>query len=283
MMLQDCLAAYYNARCHNLEDAFFKASSYFDPEGLHDLRVEIKQLRALFRLLERIAPKFKGKKNIRHFRALFKAAGDLRDIHVQQELTRKWSQEQGVFMSEYYNELKQKEFPARKKFASFAEEFDLEKEIAVNRKRMANALRDLSQKKLSERLQQRIDAKIHRILELGAQAPDEESQLHKLRIQSKETRYTLDIAKRCLPESEYWNALNDQLRALHQALGKWHDSDVAREHIVEFQQAQQAGSAIYDLLLQKMQTENTIHLKNFHNAWAEFLILLEQTGMIPPT
>lgn len=282
-MLQDCLLAYYSARCDSLEDAFFKAVAYFDPEGVHDLRVEVKQLRAFFRLLENIAPKFKGKKHIQHFRALFKAAGDLRDIHVQQELSRKWSQELGEFMNEYYNSLKQKEFPARETFADFARDFELENEIAVNRKRITHALKPLSEEELSDRIRQRITAQTNKVLELGAQASYEESKLHKLRIHSKETRYTLDIAKRCLHESEFWNALNDRLRALHQALGKWHDGDVAREHILQFQHEcrivegskdkGQTGSTIYQQLLQKMQEEKAIHLKAFKIAWAELLAL----------
>ena len=283
-MLKDCLLAYYRARCDILEDAFFKSATYFDPDSIHDLRVEIKQLRAFFRLLEFIAPKFKAKKHIQRFRALFKAAGDLRDVHVQQELTRKWSQELGEFMSEYYNSLKQKEFPAREIFSQFAHEFELEKEIAINRKRISHALKGLLQKELSERLQQRINAQLQKVLELGTQASDDESRLHKLRIHSKETRYTLDIAKRCLPESEYWNALNDRLRALHHTLGKWHDGDVARDHILEFQQEArvaegnnpQRHSEIYQQLLQQMQAEKATHLESFHIAWGEFLALLGQ-------
>ncbi len=285
-MLQNCLLAYYKERCHSLDGAFFKAAGYFDPDGVHDLRVEVKQLRAFFRLLGWIAPKFKGKKHIQHFRDLFKAAGDLRDVHVQQELTRKWSKELGEFMNEYYNSLKQKEFPARETFADFTREFDLKKEIAVNQKRISRTLKSFTEEELHEKIEQRITAQLHKILELGAQASDDEAQLHNLRIQSKETRYTLDVAKRCLPESAFWNELNAHLRAIHQTLGKWHDGDVAREHILQFQQECQAAeasrdntqtdSAIYQQLLQKMQEEKAIHLKNFQIAWAEFLILLEE-------
>ena len=115
-MFQQCLLKYYTSRCQNIQGHFFNAANYFDPDGIHDLRVEIKQLRAFFRLIEWIAPKFSAKKNLRNFRKLFKAASDLRDIHVQQELTRKWAKDMEVFLSEYYNSLKQKELPARKKF-----------------------------------------------------------------------------------------------------------------------------------------------------------------------
>lgn len=284
-MLQDCLLAYYDARCLKLEDAHFNAVACFDPDAIHDLRVEVKQLRAFFRLLECIAPTFKGKKHIRQFRALFKAAGDLRDVHVQQELTRKWSQELDEFLSEYYNSLKQKEFPAREKFADFARKFNLEQEIAVNRKRITRTLKSTSGEDLSESIRQRITAQTHKIQTLGVQASNDESRLHSLRIRSKETRYTLDVTKCCLPESEYWSALNEHLRTLHQTLGKWHDGDIAREHILQFQHEYQAGdasggsaqtdSAIYQQLLQKMQEEKAIHLKSFQTAWAEFQVLVE--------
>lgn len=66
------------------------------------------------------------------FRKLFKSAADLRDVHVQQDLTRAWACEMHVFFSGYYNTLKQQERPARRKFAAFLRKFDLDREAARN-------------------------------------------------------------------------------------------------------------------------------------------------------
>lgn len=283
-MMQECLSAYYNSRCRNLENAFFKAAGFFDPDGVHDLRVAVKQVRAFFRLLEWMTPAFKGKKYIRPFRALFKAAGDLRDVHVQQELSRKWSRKQGEFLGEYYNSLKEREFPARKKFADFAEHFNLPSAISVNRKRIAHTLSTFSQNALQEKLQQRISAQTTALIGLCEQALKHEARLHSLRILSKETCYTLDIATCCPVEAACWDTMRVRLRAVHQALGKWHDAEVACEQILHFQQETDTAedpvgseadgqSGIYQQFFQSLHAEKAIHLQRFQVAWAEYLSL----------
>jgi len=251
--------------------------------------VEIKQLRAFFRLIEWIAPKFNAKKNLRNFRKLFKAAADLRDIHVQQVLTRKWAKDMGVFLSEYYNSLKQKELPARKKFVKFAKEFDLEKELGVNEKRIKPALKPLSDDYAAEKIQERIEQQLQQIIEHGSENQNREEHLHQLRIIAKETRYTLDIAQHCFPDLIQGAAeLNQHLRGLHQALGKWHDGDVAKAHVNEFQAEFPAlfsgtsdelaltGSKVYDKLFRKIHGEKAAYLGVFKRRWRGFLIYIDE-------
>ena len=289
-MPQRCLLTYYDARCQNIREAFFTSSIYFDPDGIHDLRVEIKQLRALFRVIEWMTPKFRAKKYLRNLRALFKAAGDLRDAHVQQELARTWAKETEVFLNEYYNTLKHKELPARQSFATFTEQFELEKELGVNEKRIKSALKTLSHDDISQKLHKRVTKQLKHILQYGKNGQYSETRLHKLRILTKETRYTLDMTTRCFPELiETADELNHHLRGLHQALGKCHDGDVANAHFDEFQaefskQTLSDSETIvhndekdYADLHQKIQREKDSHLATFEERWNAFWAFLDDT------
>ncbi|MBP6723049.1 MAG: CHAD domain-containing protein, partial [Bacteroidia bacterium] len=54
-------------------------------DAIHDLRVATKKIRTVFRLVEFIAPdQFKTKKQIAGLRTLFRAAGVLRELQVDE-------------------------------------------------------------------------------------------------------------------------------------------------------------------------------------------------------
>jgi CHAD domain-containing protein len=58
----------------------------FTTETIHDLRVEIKKLHALFELLEHCHDNFKMKRLFKPFRHLFRQTGKVREIQVEEEL-----------------------------------------------------------------------------------------------------------------------------------------------------------------------------------------------------
>jgi len=264
------------------------AATYFDPDGVHDLRVEIKQLRAFFRLIEWITPTFTAKKNIRNIRKLFKSAANLRDIHVQQMLTRSWAKDLGVFLSEYYNTLKQKELPARKQFSAFVKQFDLQREVTGNNKRMSRSLGKLSDAYVSSKTQARISQLLRQIIEYGSENRLQAEHLHQVRILTKETRYTVHVAQCCFPELGYSDELDRQLRGLHQVLGKWHDTEIALEHIDEFLSESRdefvgtlddsplTEMSVYEKLFQKLQKGKTTLLSTFEERWNEFMLFVNK-------
>lgn len=290
-MFQECFLTYYTTRTRNIDQHFLAARESFDPEAIHDLRVEIKQLRSFFNLLEWIAPEFQAKKQLRSIRKLFKSAAKLRDAHVQQELTRGWSQDIGTFLSEYYNTLKEKEFPARKRFFQYASDFDLQGEIEANARLISDTLNPLSDKDAASKMRKRVESLLQQIIEYGTYDRLKEEYLHKLRILSKETRYTLQVTTQCFPELGYSNKLDKQLRSLHQVLGKWHDTEIAIQHIEEFLEEFQPlladapsamfpGKGVYEELCKSLGEEKIDLLDLFEKRWDEFMQFLktEQAG-----
>lgn len=55
-----------------------------------------------------------------------------------------------------------------------------------------------------------------------------------MRILAKELRYTIEIAQRSFPSFAYDESWNNVLRPIHQALGKWHDAEIALAHVGDF-------------------------------------------------
>ncbi len=264
------------------------ALTYFDPDGVHDLRVEIKQLRSFFRLIEWITPAFAAKKSIRNIRMLFKSAETLRDVHVQQMLTREWTKELGVFLSEYYNSLKQKELPARDQFAAFANNFDLQHEIVVNKKRISRAVEKLSDDGAAAQTWARVGQLLRQIIAHGNENRLQEEHLHQVRILAKETRYTVQVAQCCFPGLGYSDELDKRLRGLHQVLGKWHDTEIALEHVDDFLTVFQGqsvnpsddmsltGMNVYEKLCQKLQKKKAAFLGRFEERWDESMPFLDK-------
>ncbi|GAK55411.1 CHAD domain containing protein [Candidatus Vecturithrix granuli] len=286
-MFQKCLGVYYAARCKNIQKHFEMAVTYFDVNAIHDLRVEIKRLRSFFQLIEWITPAFPAKPYMRQMRKLFKSAAELRDIHVQQQLTRAWSQSLGVFLSEYYNILKQKELSARKRFAAFASQCDLHKEFVKNEKRVSQAFDPLSKETASTKIQERIEHLLRQILEYGENG-HQENNLHKVRILTKETRYIAEIANKCFPELGYGNLLIQQLKGIHQTLGHWHDIQVAFEHLENFEAEYGQPDAappfttqeVYARLSALLEEQQKSFRQDFDRRWEEFMTYINAHSMI---
>ena len=287
-MFQTCFLEYYTFRCQNIQENFSLAVNCYDPDGTHDLRVEIKRLRAFFKLIEWITPTFIAKKNIRNIRKLFKSAAELRDIHVQQMLTREWAEDLGVFLSEYYNTLKQKELPAQEQFMTFARRFDLPKEVLKNKKRLLQSLEPLSDEYASSKIQARIDYSLRQIIEYDGEKGHQEEDLHQIRILTKETRYIAEIAQDCFPELGYDDEFIGQLRGIHQALGNWHDTEIALEHVEDFLDAfpeLSSGNSssppltppdVYDRLVDKLKEDKESFFTMFEERWHEFVLVLNK-------
>ena len=286
-MFQKCVGAYYAARCKNLQKHFDMALTYFDVNGIHDLRVEIKRLRSFFQLIEWITPAFPAKSNMRPMRKLFKSAAELRDIHVQQQLTRAWSHSLGVFLSEYYNILKQKELSARKRFAAFASQCDLHKTLVKNEKRLSLALDPLTKETVATKIQERVEHLLRQILEYGENGHQEHN-LHKVRILTKETRYIAEIANKCFPELGYGNPLIQQLKGIHQTLGHWHDIQVAFEHLEKFEAEYGQSEAappfttpeVYARLSALLEEQQTSFRQDFDRRWEEFMTYLNAHSIV---
>ncbi len=278
-MYPECLWTYYGNLQRIIEENYNLAVEYSDEDGIHDLRVAIKRMRAYFNLIEWINPVFQAKQTLKPVRRLFRAAGKIRDIHVQQELMRKWAAELNLEMSEYYNYLKHCEMEERKRFWPSAKKFDL-RILQDYWSMIKNTLTFISTEYIQYKSEERFNSQIEELIKFREKDNFIEDDYHAIRILAKETRYTLEVLQTCFPAKDIWGKLNEALRRVHQSLGRWHDDDVARQYLDNFL-FMFKGKSFYDRSAYTKYKRNLTYdkkkqLKEFEQRWMEFLAVMSQ-------
>lgn len=278
-MYPECLWTYYGNLQRIIAENYKLAVGFAGVEGVHDMRVGIKRLRAYFDLIEWINPVFQAKQSLKPIRRLFKVSGKVRDIHVQQELMRRWVSELNLEMSEYYNFLKQKETEERKRFADYAKKkFDL-KVFQVNWTSIQNVLSFISTEYIQFKSEERFNAQIEELIRFKEKENFVEEDYHAIRILSKEARYTLEVLQICFPQKVIWEELNESLRKVHQALGRWHDDDVALLFLDGFLFSY-AGRSFFDRnsyvqYKKSIADDKMRQLAEFEQRWLDFLSVMK--------
>jgi len=277
-MFPDCFFEYYQSQYQKIKKNYILSIKYFDVEGIHDLRVEIKRLRAFFNLVEWINPNFQAKQDFKKIRKLFKAAGRIRDVHVQQALARRWIDKLNLDLSEYYNFLKQKEMEARPEFSVSCKKFDLSI-FKTNGNRISKLIKILPGEYAQSKTEEQFRGLIDELIKFKNKENLMEEDYHQIRILSKAARYTLEILQRCFSKSRTLDELNEKLREVHQALGKWHDDDVGLQSLGSFMKdyAKQPFFNVnsYDEFSKKLLVEKESLLVTFEEKWNNFLGVLD--------
>jgi CHAD domain-containing protein len=278
-MYPECLWTYYGNLQRIIEENYDLAVRFADVEAIHEMRVGIKRLRAYFNLVEWINPVFQAKQNLKPIQRLFKAAGRVRDIHVQQELLRRWATEMDLELSEYYNLLKQKETKERKRFADFAKKKFDPKVIRSNWTLIQNVLSFISTEYIQYKSEERFNSQIEELIKYKEKENFIQDDYHSIRILSKETRYTLEVLQTCFPPKNIWEKLNETLRKVHQALGRWHDLDVSLLFLDGFLLGY-SGRSFFDRdsyvkFKKGLVNDKLKQLEEFERSWLDFLVVMK--------
>jgi CHAD domain-containing protein len=282
-MFPDGFYEYFNNQHQKIKTNFDLASQYFDVEGIHGLRVEIKRLRAFFDLIEAINPNFHAQQNLKKIRKLFKAAGALRDLHIAQAAIRKWTQALNLNLSEYYNFLVQRERVVRLEFSATCKKFNFGV-FKKNGEHISNLIQYLPADYAQYKTQQQFDRSIAQLIEFRSKTDLAAEDYHKIRILTKAARYTLEILQLCFVTDEQLNQLNGALQEVHQALGRWHDDEIVMQTFEAFTTENGATSRFdqhsYQIFPKKLQQGKTRLLRTFETKWAAFMAILEANSKL---
>lgn len=235
-MYKEELIAYYDSKLDEVRANYYFAAKRNDPDGVHDLRVELKRLKAFFNLIESVNPSFNSDERFVDFKLIAKKIAALRDSQVQIELLGELKPRtvKDPFPGKNFPVfLKRKENEAVASFAEYTKTFPLEK---------LNDTREIIEKTLSKISPEDMLARaIKRFFFLKSEftstvkAPVvKEETLHKVRILTKETHYTLEILQKCFHTFENAKVFIDEVKKAHQAIGKWHDFEVGILYISRY-------------------------------------------------
>lgn len=218
LIVSDYLVHHFSLFASNLE----KSKTDPDQDAIHQYRVSVKRIRAIFRAVNKLYPEnILPNELLEPLREIFKAGGPIRDEQVQLDIVRKMevvnSTSFPLITQHFENKIKHnfEEYRVRSKF--FDEIFPEDFTVTV-----VNCLSDLEDNGLHAKLSswmlhslEKLNERKHKI--------DNPKKLHRFRTRLKQLFYVVEM----IYYSNLQPAIDDKtfedLKAFGQQLGDWHD------------------------------------------------------------
>lgn len=233
-MLRDIILDTYRTRFKSIKANYRLALEGHDVDGVHDLRVDIKRMRALFNLVEALNSFFHVKANFKPFRKIAKNTGVLRDAQVQLEMLNMLTAEMGLSFNEYASFLDEREQDGWQTFHHFAGTSEPLKKCKATRAVVKAAFDTITDAAASARAQGRFYNLRNELIILSSEKTFREEVLHDIRKLAKTAHYTLEIIGPAFPGFTEAETFIGAIKKVHQALGKWHDYDVSLNYLQDF-------------------------------------------------
>jgi CHAD domain-containing protein len=187
-----------------------------DQEELHKFRVQTKKLRAMLMLFESTSKEHGLLKQFKPVRKIFKHAGNIRNAHVNLELSEKYQLKNERFEIGQQQIIENETALFRNKSAEYL------KEMNAANKRLKKLLQKVADDQIAAYYQTQVE---HIAANLTTAGFDEE--MHTVRKLIKILVYNQKIAAETLKGSLQFNIA--YLNKLQDAIGKWHDNMLAEE------------------------------------------------------
>lgn len=231
-MYRVLLLDYYQMKMDEIA-AHFTLARDNDVDGVHDLRVALKRLKAFFNLVGAIGDSFNAKKRFRPFKTIARTAGALRDAHVQRELVDEMNASLNLDLVAFCTYLSRAESDGYDVFRAFSDANPLEAAAGAGTC-ISRAIEKTSDVRAGTLAYGRFCNLRNNLVLAGKEAVLGDSALHKVRIVSKELHYTFELLQQCFHRFEDRTDFIAEIKKVHQALGKWHDYDVCLERLEDF-------------------------------------------------
>lgn len=242
-----------------------------DVDAIHDMRVAVKRLRTVLKLAKHVQPQFRRRRAYRPLKDIYKAAGEIRDFHVQQQLLVSWLDHGETGVDEYQSWLNKGEQDACRRYAKTAESFKPDDAMTVLSRRLADALSAMSGNDVISGINGCFSTVLKSLLEKGPADQLQPSSLHAIRVKTKEARYCLEIIRACSGDNDTVVRLDTALKRVHRALGLWHDYDIGLHTINRFHDQHSSDGlwkrVDYRALSVAYTASRQDHLETFHTAW----------------
>jgi CHAD domain-containing protein len=209
------LEKYFSQRIKNLFNHLHNFELMGDEVSLHDLRVEIKKLRAVIRFLRTVYPGQKLKKPAHTLRAIFQNAGEIREMQIIQQ----WLQKNNFSIIEqtYYPAKKLKELTNDFQQNSNKLKNDY-KEIIEAASKFAHETNEILAEQYFITLNAQLEKQCHKNLR--------QTEWHELRKLIKQRIYAYNWmhhqSENEEPNFSYYNKLQE-------AIGLWHDLEIIKD------------------------------------------------------
>ncbi|MHC1776594.1 MAG: CHAD domain-containing protein [Lentimicrobium sp.] len=250
--MQERLLDYFVKHCGSFIRNFNQVSADFDADAIHDMRVAIKRIRAVFLLMERLYPgEFNPTEEEGRLRDLFRLSGRMRDAQVQQQILAGNALNLVSTFGEYQAYLLKAENKAIKKFRKFISEFNAEKELNQKQEKAGKLISTADAVQIRIQIIQFVDELFQKARLLRSDNELDEN-LHEIRRKLKQCHYLLSVFSEDDPDLPKLNTTLKRLDKVNELLGDWHDQLIAMEmldrFLEKFREKEETGMNRYILL-----------------------------------
>lgn len=213
------LKKYLNRQKVTINFLLGKPKRTFTPGTFHKLRIELKKLNAFLDLINYCSKDFRRKKIFKPFKQIFKQAGKVRELQLQEAMLKKHFPDNSI--PEY------KAYFRKSRLVETGIFFSMIDPKMVNRlnKRFVE-IESFLPKIKSKTAKAYLDKEIEKIINLINKSPLQKGNLHELRKRLK----TLNNNRSSLSLEEN-KVLNFKKNNLPRLLGDWHDLQVMIDHL----------------------------------------------------
>ncbi len=247
------LHKYYEEHTASFFKNFSKTHKRFGVEDIHQLRVDIKKLRAILQFLEFISKgEFNTNEHFNLFSTLFKDAGKVRTMQVNLFLINEIDQNIISTFKEYMHLRQLKAIPKLNRKLSYFDSFELNE---LNNSLLVY-VKNFSDNEIQEKSEIYISDKTEKIQKLRLKPDDKK--LHKIRFHTKEMKEIFRIINAIQPEDECLQFENN-LKRFNEIIGNWHDNVVLINSMVKFNRKAQESAQSEQLteLIEYLEQKNS--------------------------
>jgi len=262
---------YYQSKMKDIKRNYALAVEKNDYDGVHDMRVDLKRMKAFFNLVESINRDFKAKKNFAAFKKIAKSTGGLRDAQVQMKRVKKIMKSLDLDVGAYLSYLKKTEADNYKSFRVFSKTDPIGK-LKESRKIISQSLKVMSPVRAETKARGRFFNLRNNLILLSSESDLEDDILHKVRILSKEAHFTIEIIHWCFHIWKDRKVFINEIVKAHKLLGDWHDLDVGIMMLNDFTEHLDESNSMepFNLLASNMSEKKEKMSSQFRKSFDEF-------------
>lgn len=285
-MARRILKEHFQELSRKLKRDYRLSSEHFGSRALHDLRVDIKRVRAFSNLAEFVISGKNSVKSLQPLERLFKRAGKVRHFQLGMEITKRHLEDMGLRLDWYYNLLKAEELFHRNRLVRFCSDFDLD---FIDRygKKLEKRLSSVSRKEIPARVSEHYYRLLENLKNTEISVSSEVTDFHAVRILAKESRYVSEILRKFQASGGAFDEMEKHLLGLGQSLGAWHDLDLA---VIDFDHfgLQLVGDTELcrdspGRFSSALTTERDLQLELFRSRWIDFMALQPSESPVSPS
>jgi CHAD domain-containing protein len=232
MATHESIQEYYLHQQSNIGHYLEMCVDSADAELIHELRLSIKKLRA-FNIMAKplFEADFDEHFQIKHkVNKLYKLAGELRDTQVQMNMLVVFEEQEGIDYPEFRNWLLSREKKKMSRFKRKSKHVVPPTTASSNLSKINQILAQTSDEAVLAGMEKVLIGLFLKARKLSEGNINNEN-MHRIRINTKQLRYILNIVKNCFPDFEFKMISADSLRDIEAAAGQWHDCLVRVEYL----------------------------------------------------